>query len=95
MQYHKNFSRFFNKNSKKFNPKDILALFYDFDKVLGLGFANIGPEALSTEAQKLLKEREKARKAGDFKKADEIRLQIKHLGWQVSDTTGGSQLFHL
>jgi len=85
----------YNKNSKKFNPKDILALFYDFDKVLGLGFANIGPEALSTEAQKLLKEREKARKAGDFKKADEIRLQIKHLGWQVSDTTGGSQLFHL
>ena len=85
----------FNKSPQKYGSKEVLCALYDFDKVLGLGFENIESEAPSTEAQKLLKKREKARKARDFKKADEIRERVKRLGWRINDTAGGSQLFHL
>lgn len=85
----------YNKNSKKFNPKDVMALFYEFDEILGLGFKNLKAESPSEMANTLLKERERARKIGDFKKADEIRGKLKKMGWQVNDTGQGSQLFHL
>jgi len=85
----------FNKSPQKYGSKEVLCALYDFDKVLGLGFENIESEAPSTEAQKLLKKREKARKARDFKKADKIRERIRRLGWRINDTAGGSQLFHL
>ena len=84
-----------NKNPKKYDAKAVLGLFCDFDRVLGLGLAGIKPETPPSEALKLLKEREKARKLGDFKKADEIRKRIRRLGWQVSDSRQGSQLFHI
>lgn len=89
-EYHKSASR----RTQKYDAKAILDLLYDFDKVLGLGLADVKPEIAPPEAQKLLKEREKARKAKDFKKADEIREKIRRLGWQVNDTERGSHLFH-
>jgi pentatricopeptide repeat protein len=36
--------------------------------------------------------RDTARKAGDFKKADELRKQMEDAGWRVQDTASGSQL---
>ncbi len=85
----------YNKLPEKYAPKEVLGALYEFDEVLGFGFKNLKAESPSEKATKLLKEREKARKAGDFKKADEIRERIKRLGWQVNDTSSGSQLFHL
>jgi len=41
---------------------------------------------------KLVKEREKRRKEGLWQKADEIRKQIKELGYWVEDTKEGSKI---
>ncbi|QQG42338.1 MAG: cysteine--tRNA ligase [Candidatus Giovannonibacteria bacterium] len=81
-------------NKEKFDARAVLALLYDFDKVLGLGLAGIAPKAPPPEALKLLKEREAARKSGDFKKADKIREKIRRLGWQIKDTRTGPELIH-
>lgn len=85
----------YHKNPKKYGAKAVLTILYDFDKVLGLGLADIKPETPPPETLKLIKKREKARKFGDFKKADEIRERLRHLGWRVNDTGQGSQLFHI
>lgn len=79
----------------KYNADDVLKLLYEFDKVLGLGFEKIIPSKPPAEALKLLEERETARKSGDFSKADQIREEIRRLGWRLSDTKEGSQLFPL
>ncbi len=42
--------------------------------------------------KKLAELRDTARKAGDFKKADELRKQMEDAGWRVQDTASGSQL---
>ena len=44
------------------------------------------------EVQALLDARQSAKKAKDFKKADEYRNQIKELGWQIEDTPKGPKL---
>ena len=85
----------YNKSPNKYNPKDVLGALYAFDEVLGLGLKNAKAETPPESATKLLREREKARKAGNFKRADEIREAIRRLGWQINDAAGGSQLFHL
>ena len=82
--------------TKKFNPKEVLSVLYEFDKVLGLGLKDIKPEkGPPAEALKLVKNREDARKAKNFTLADEIRRKINDLGWQVNDSPSGSQVFHL
>ena len=91
----KDFNKSASWRTQKYGPEEILDVLYEFDKVLGLGFKNLKAESPSETAIKLLKEREKARKARDFKKADEIRERVKRLGWRINDTAGGSQLFHL
>lgn len=67
------------------NP-DKKATILDFDKVLGLGFANLKEEKIPEEILKLVKEREEARKNKDFKKSDELRNKINSLGYEVKDT---------
>ena len=44
------------------------------------------------EAQALLAEREQARAAKDFGRADEIRDRLAELGWEVRDAEGGARL---
>jgi cysteinyl-tRNA synthetase len=44
------------------------------------------------EAQQLLDEREEARAAKDFERADEIRERLAELGWEVRDSTDGARL---
>jgi cysteinyl-tRNA synthetase len=44
------------------------------------------------EAQKLLKERQEARSAKDFERADEIRDELAELGWEVRDSAEGAKL---
>jgi cysteinyl-tRNA synthetase len=44
------------------------------------------------EAQQLLDEREEARAAKDFERADEIRDRLAELGWEVRDSADGARL---
>jgi cysteinyl-tRNA synthetase len=50
-----------------------------------------GAEA-DDEAEALLAERERARAAKDFGRADEIRDRLAELGWEVRDAEGGARL---
>jgi len=50
-----------------------------------------GAEA-DDEAEKLLREREEARAAKDFERADEIRDRLAELGWEVRDGAEGAKL---
>jgi cysteinyl-tRNA synthetase len=49
-------------------------------------------EAADADAQRLLDEREAARAAGDFARADELRAQIAARGFEVRDTPDGVRL---
>jgi len=44
------------------------------------------------EAEGLLAEREEARAARDFDRADEIRKRLAELGWEVRDGAEGAKL---
>jgi cysteinyl-tRNA synthetase len=48
--------------------------------------------AVDTEAQALLAEREEARAAKDFARADEIRDRLAAMGWEVRDSAAGAKL---
>ena len=48
-----------------------------------------GPDA---EAEELLAERQRAREAKDYARADEIRDRLAELGWEVRDEAGGARL---
>ncbi len=58
------------------DAKDAVKLILDIDKVLGLKLDR-AEKKLSAEAEKLIQEREDARKKGDFKKSDEIRKELE------------------
>lgn len=65
-----------------------------FDKVLGLSLDN-PPEIkieVPEEILQLLEERELARKNKDWKKADEIREEIKKRGYIIEDTPQGPRI---
>lgn len=64
-------------------------LLLDFDKVLGFNIDGFKREEISKGIQKLVDEREAARKAKDFKKADEIRDKLKAQGIVIEDTPQG------
>ena len=44
------------------------------------------------EAERLLTERERARKEKDFDRADSLRDQLAEMGWEVRDEAGGARL---
>jgi cysteinyl-tRNA synthetase len=44
------------------------------------------------EIQRLAAEREEARAARDFKRADRLRDRLSHAGWEVRDTPDGARL---
>jgi cysteinyl-tRNA synthetase len=60
------------------------------DAVLGLG----GPAETQVppELEALLEERQQARKAKDFKRADAIRDELRVKGWAIEDTPKGARL---
>ncbi len=76
---------------------DKKATVLDFDKVFGLGFDKIEKKSekenkIPKEVQKLVGERELARKDKDFKKSDKLRKEINSLGYDVKDTTEGQKI---
>jgi cysteinyl-tRNA synthetase len=60
--------------------------------ILGLDTLARPVEAPDAEAERLLGEREDARKARDFERADRIRDELETRGWQVRDTPEGARL---
>jgi cysteinyl-tRNA synthetase len=84
-----------------FNTPDALAVLHEWRRASeldllnrGLGIFGLGfvPEAPPDEVHELVKEREGAREARDFDRADELREEIARLGWVVEDTPTGSTL---
>ena len=58
------------------------------DKVLGV-IGKVKAEVLPEGAEKLIAEREEARKAKDWATADALRLKLKDMGVVVEDTAQG------
>lgn len=65
------------------------------DKVFGLDLLLKEKVEIPTEVQKLVSEREKARKDKDFKKSDELRDKINKLGFNVADSKEGMKVSKL
>jgi cysteinyl-tRNA synthetase len=60
--------------------------------LLGLESLLSEEEAAPPEAEKLLAERQEARAAKDFDRADAIRDELAGMGWEVRDEAGGARL---
>ncbi len=67
-----------------------LAGWEKINTVLGIGLA--AEAEAPAELQALLVERQNARKNKDFKRSDEIRDQLKALGWVIEDSPKGQRL---
>ncbi|MCM8804519.1 MAG: cysteine--tRNA ligase [Candidatus Omnitrophica bacterium] len=71
------------------NVKEVREFIEDIDKVLCI--IEKKEESLSEDILNLIKEREKARKEKDYKKADEIRNVLKEKGIMLEDTPYGTR----
>jgi cysteinyl-tRNA synthetase len=60
--------------------------------LLGLETLVNEEEEAPAEALALLEEREKARAAKDYDRADQLRDQLAEMGWEVRDEAGGARL---
>jgi len=76
----------------KISNQEKYKLLLDFDKVFGLNLAKVKKPKIPPKIKELVKTREKYRKSGDWKSADEIRKKIKDLGYQIEDTRGGPKI---
>ncbi len=70
------------------DQRALLALVDRFDSVFNI-FGQVGKEMLDSEIQALIDERQAARSAGNFARADEIRDQLTALGIILEDTKDG------
>ena len=65
-------------------------VFKSVDQLFGLRLLNqIAQKELSLDAQKLLQQREVARKSGDFSQSDQLRNELEKLGVAVKDSKSG------
>ncbi len=73
---------------------DKLGVTFHMDKILGLGLeeARAQEVELDAEARGLVEQREAARKARDYKKADEIRARLLSKGIEVQDGPKGPKV---
>jgi cysteinyl-tRNA synthetase len=60
--------------------------------LVGLESLTGAEEGADAEAEALLAERQQARAARDFERADEIRERLSELGWEVRDSVDGAKL---
>jgi cysteinyl-tRNA synthetase len=60
--------------------------------LVGLGSLAEGQDSVDPEAEQLLRERQEARAAKDFGRADEIRDELAARGWEVRDSADGPRL---
>ncbi|MDI6847147.1 MAG: class I tRNA ligase family protein, partial [Candidatus Bathyarchaeia archaeon] len=69
--------------------EEVCKLMMRFDKVLGVIGEVEKEEELSKEAEELIRKREEARKAKDWKTADRIREQLRAMGVIIEDIPQG------
>ena len=62
------------------------------DEVFGLDLLKKEKIEIPTDVMKLVKDREKARRDKDWKKADKLRSEIEKKGWKIDDTGEGSKV---
>ena len=62
----------------------------EMDRILGLDLLKKEKIVIPQKIKKLIEQREKFRKAGNFKEADEIRKKINNLGFIIEDTEKGA-----
>jgi cysteinyl-tRNA synthetase len=77
------------------SPVDKKATLLDFDKVLGFGLDKVSNEEkieIPPEIESLAIERMAARENKNWTKSDEIRDQIKNLGYEIKDTEDGYKI---
>ena len=91
---------------EKVSKQDARTTFLDFDRVLGLGFAEtnkrlvenlsgkvrLGVGEAPKDVKEILLERNKARENKDWARADELREEIGKRGYNIEDAGGGTQL---
>ncbi|MFL5659001.1 MAG: cysteine--tRNA ligase [Ktedonobacteraceae bacterium] len=79
----------------KISPAERVRLILDFDPVLGLRLDTVKPKAprvVSDEVLALIRQRDEARAARDWKRSDQLRDQLKAMGFEVRDTPKGTEL---
>jgi cysteinyl-tRNA synthetase len=79
----------------KISPSERVRLILDFDRVLGLRLDTVKPKArrvVSDEVLALVRQRDEARAARDWKRSDQLRDQLKAMGFEVRDTPKGTEL---
>jgi cysteinyl-tRNA synthetase len=79
----------------KISPSERVRLILDFDRVLGLRLDSVKPKArrvVSDEVLALVRQRDEARAARDWKRSDQLRDQLKAMGFEVRDTPKGTEL---
>jgi cysteinyl-tRNA synthetase len=72
------------------NAQAVMAAMRQFDRVLGL--LDEAEATVDAEVERLVQEREQARKRRDFATADHLRAQITALGYVIEDTPRGPRL---
>jgi cysteinyl-tRNA synthetase len=79
--------------NRREQPAAVLPTLFDWDKVLGLQLEERAreraEEQLPAEMQALIDERQAARKARDFARADALRRQLRDAGIEIEDTPQG------
>ena len=81
--------------NQRIDPAERRRLILDFDRVLGLRLDTVAPRAprvLSDEVRELVRQRDAARAARNWKESDQIRDQLKAMGFEVRDTPQGTEL---
>ncbi|HEU0002606.1 MAG TPA: cysteine--tRNA ligase [Ktedonobacteraceae bacterium] len=81
--------------NNKIAPAERRRLLLDFDRVLGLRLDTVEatrPTVITGEAMALVRERDAARAARDWKRSDQLRDQLIALGYEVRDTAKGTEL---
>ncbi len=81
-----------NSDSSLASVRSAMKSFSDMTGVLGVVQREAGDGGIPENVKSLADERAEARKARDWKKSDEIREQIKALGYTVEDTAQGQKL---
>ena len=82
-------------HNQKIAPAERYRLLLDFDRVLGLKLDEVkpkGPAEISEKARDLVRQRDEARAARNWKLSDELRTQLQELGFEVRDTPKGTEL---
>jgi len=81
--------------NNKIAPAERRRLILDFDRVLGLRLDTVEaktPLVLSDEIRELVRQRDEARAAHDWQRSDQLRDLLKERGYEVRDTSQGTEL---